>query len=283
MPEKRAHLRLTHLRGGEAIYNAGESFGPRVLSDFEFVYIADGGAVYHVDGEAHDAPVGSIVLGRPGSRERYEWDRRAISRHLFFHFDFADLPRDWPAIEEWPLVQTFEVDAPAAALFRYIVQTCASFGSSAPPSPAATRAVAALVDLFIAKPVSTDAELRGSLPSPVATALRWAQRTIERKPDTSIDLDALADVASVSPAHLCRLFNESIGASPMQVVRRIRLRAALMLVTRSNLTVQQVAARCGFASPYHFSRSFSNLYGKPPTQVRADVLAGAAPPEVAPW
>lgn len=270
-------LDAVRLLGGEAVYNPGETFGPRVLRDFEFVCIVDGDATYHVDQATHAAPAGSIILGKPGTRESYVWDTRHVTHHLFFHFMPQSLAPDWPDLDAWPVVKTFDSDHPIFPLFRHIIRITDR------NSPEAIRAIATLIDMFLADPAPPGRHAIQNLPDPVGAAIHWAQHILIRTPDHPIALDDLARVASLSPSSLCRLFNRSIGVSPLQVVRRLRLGVALTLVIRSNLTIKQIAARTGFASPYHFSRSFAAQYGKPPTAIRADVAAGQPPPEVSAW
>ncbi len=64
----------------------------------------------------------------------------------------------------------------------------------------------------------------------------------------------------------------------METVRLMRLERALVLLARSNLSVQEVGRLSGFSSPNHFSRSFRSVYGSPPLTVRRDLLAGQIPP-----
>ena len=75
-----------------------------------------------------------------------------------------------------------------------------------------------------------------------------------------------------------RLFAASVGRSPMETVRLIRLERALVLLARSNLSVQEVGRLSGFSSPNHFSRCFRSVYGSPPVAVRRNLLAGQVPP-----
>jgi len=64
----------------------------------------------------------------------------------------------------------------------------------------------------------------------------------------------------------------------METVRLMRLERALVLLARSNLSVQEVGRLSGFSSPNHFARSFRSVYGNPPLTVRRDLLAGQIPP-----
>ena len=66
-----SRLRLGYLYGGEVLYRAGEDLLPRLLDDFEFVYLISGEVSYTVDGVTHRASPGAMILGRPGGNEHY--------------------------------------------------------------------------------------------------------------------------------------------------------------------------------------------------------------------
>jgi len=112
----------------------------------------------------------------------------------------------------------------------------------------------------------------------VQRALSWVQSVLLDEPDRAINLGELAKAAGASPPHLCRLFADGPGMGPMQAVRLLRLEQAAALLARSTLNVKQIAARCGFASQFHFSRVFRAVYGAAPSEVRAQALQGAPPP-----
>ena len=113
---------------------------------------------------------------------------------------------------------------------------------------------------------------------PVQRALNFASERLADQPEDDLTLDDLAAVASTSASHLCRLFRESLGLSPMKAVRLIRLDMAMGLLERTNMTVQEISYQCGFASPYHFSRLFSETFGRSPTIVRAAIHRGEPAP-----
>jgi AraC family transcriptional regulator of arabinose operon len=46
------------------------------------------------------------------------------------------------------------------------------------------------------------------------------------------------------------------------------------LLVRSNLTVKEIAAATGFASPYHFSNKFRGVCNVPPREYRKAMRAG---------
>jgi len=92
-------------------------------------------------------------------------------------------------------------------------------------------------------------------------------------------LGELARSAALSPATLNRRFRELMDCTPMDYVRKERLRrATLLLGDRSlNLGLAELAGRCGFVDAPHFSRLFRQAYGMSPCEWRRG-LASASPP-----
>ena len=57
--------------------------------------------------------------------------------------------------------------------------------------------------------------------------------------------------------------------TPKQYICSIRLRRARQLLAESRMPIGAVAAECGFASLYHFSRAFHEASGISPSEYRA--------------
>jgi AraC family transcriptional regulator len=259
--------------GGIAIYPPGASFGPRLLTDFEFVWMIEGDATYTCDQVIAPAPQGSVVLCRQGVRDAFQWDRRRKTRHGFFHFKVLAVPEEWPAMEQWPLVwHPVEGDI-LRPLFRHVL-TWLGRGDALQQRLTAAQMLTAFVSGQVAAAdVPADA-----LPEPVDRALLHIHRTLEIRPDAVIRLSDLAEAALVTSEHLCRLFKQATGHTPVETVRLARLDAAAVLIARSNYAVKQVAAMYGFSSPFHFSRRFHEAFGMSPREMRKKVRAGAIPP-----
>jgi len=78
----------------------------------------------------------------------------------------------------------------------------------------------------------------------------------------------LAKAMSVSESHLYTLFRNDIGMSPAVFVKHRRIQTASELLEGTNRSVKEIAARVGFANPYHFSREFHAIRGVSPTEYR---------------
>lgn len=110
--------------------------------------------------------------------------------------------------------------------------------SSASPSPAARRHVAALA------------------------------RSIERRPDARLTLAAMARTIGLSPFHFLRTFEQVTGTPPHQFLMRARLREAARRLLTGDARVIDVALDCGYADPSRFSHAFRAEFGVSPRVFR---------------
>ncbi|MDB5820908.1 MAG: AraC family transcriptional regulator [Rhizobacter sp.] len=98
---------------------------------------------------------------------------------------------------------------------------------------------------------------------------------IETGLQTPLTLQALADVAGMSPFHFCRVFREGHGQSPHQYIMKARVEAACRLLWDSGETgapsssMLEIALACGFNSSSHFSTQFKRETGESPVEWRA--------------
>jgi AraC family transcriptional regulator len=258
---------------GVATYPAGATFGPRVTRDFEFVWVIEGDVEYRRDGKAVPLGPGSVLLCRPGSTDFFRWDEDRRTRHGYFHFEVISIPDDWPPPEEWPLVRPPVEGDVLRPLFRHLL-TWSGRGD-----PLLLRATMAhMLASFVTGEIAGKALPRDALPDPVERALAYLRENMEEDPAAAITLPDLSHAARVSPEHLCRLFKSSTGRSPVETVRLARLDRAAVLLTRTNYTVAEIGAVCGFPNPFHFSRRFKEAFGQSPRNLRKAVENGETPP-----
>jgi AraC-like DNA-binding protein len=82
----------------------------------------------------------------------------------------------------------------------------------------------------------------------------------------------LASIAAMSPVHFNRSFKAATGYAPHHYVTLRRIEHSRRMLQSKALAVTQIAYLCGFASPSHFSTTFSKIVGRSPTEFRADSL-----------
>ncbi|HEY0017229.1 MAG TPA: GlxA family transcriptional regulator [Longimicrobium sp.] len=93
-------------------------------------------------------------------------------------------------------------------------------------------------------------------------------------PAQKTTLEALGRMAFMSPRHLTRTFRQATGISIKEFTTRLRLELARNLLNDPALTIEAVAARCGFDTPRQLRRVWKEAFGTTPGAARAEVAAG---------
>lgn len=87
-------------------------------------------------------------------------------------------------------------------------------------------------------------------------------------PAEKTTLQALGRMAFMSPRHLTRVFRQATGISIKEFTTRLRLELARNLLNDPALTVESVAARCGFETPRQLRRVWKEAFGTTPGATR---------------
>jgi transcriptional regulator GlxA family with amidase domain len=105
------------------------------------------------------------------------------------------------------------------------------------------------------------------------SAVHRVQDHLAQHLDIPHTLEELAGVARLSPRGLTRAFTATIGMTPRRYQEDLRLELAASLLAETELTVESVAARCGFRDVRHFRRLFTTRHGVPPSRARGSDTA----------
>lgn len=81
-------------------------------------------------------------------------------------------------------------------------------------------------------------------------------------------VDSLAAQLDVGPRQLHRLFQEHLGASPVDVAQTRRLHFAKKLIDETTMPLAEVCFAAGFGSVRRFNAVFNAAYGRSPKQLR---------------
>ena len=92
--------------------------------------------------------------------------------------------------------------------------------------------------------------------------------------NSDADVGQMAEACAVSRSVLQRKMKQLMGVSPADFLREARMKRATQLLSQTDLTVSEVAYRCGFTDPKYFSRTFRQSQGVSPTEYKQQVGAG---------
>lgn len=100
--------------------------------------------------------------------------------------------------------------------------------------------------------------------TPVQKALALMQNHIE----TPLSLREISQRIACPQKTLARKFQTTMGATPGQVYRHLRLTQARHFLETTSLNINEVAFRCGYESPAALTRAYKARFGKVPRDVK---------------
>lgn len=99
----------------------------------------------------------------------------------------------------------------------------------------------------------------------VQTVIRYLRDNYER----TISTRDIAAQVHLSERHMSRLFRQVTGKPPMEYLTSIRLHLAEELLLSSDLSIKEVACRCGYRDIQYFTALFHRYTGLPPGRFRS--------------
>lgn len=93
---------------------------------------------------------------------------------------------------------------------------------------------------------------------------------IENHSSDELNNAVLAQQSSMATNAFTRLFTKEIGLSPQKYVKQKRIDKACILLHHSDLQIDEIATKTGFADRYHFSRIFKQITKVSPAKYKKE-------------
>jgi AraC family transcriptional regulator of arabinose operon len=255
-------LRLTPTSGavfGDVWYEPGGDVGPRTQRDYQLVIVLLGEARVTVDGATRVIPPGSVTLLLPGGREQFRFSRAHRTHHTWCSVrpDEVSGPLR-KRLAGLPPVQT------QSETFDLLMQ--AAFSIVAWRKPEGQRMLRHLGLTLLEEYVRMAKE--GLDEADRESPWERARLFLEEHCAEEGCLAGAARVAGITPQHLIRLFRQHYEVTPGRYLWQTRVERGAGLLTATGLTVSEIADRCGFKNPFHFSRLLRKMQGVSPRELR---------------
>lgn len=94
---------------------------------------------------------------------------------------------------------------------------------------------------------------------------------MEANLEDPIGRDNLADSVGLSVRQVERLFMKYLNVTPARYYMELRLKRAQMLLSQTAMSILDISVACGFVSASHFSKSYREMFDRPPRRERDPV------------
>lgn len=91
---------------------------------------------------------------------------------------------------------------------------------------------------------------------------------IENNFSQPIEIKELAQLCSCSESSLFKTFQAVVGVSPIVYKHNIMIQNALDMLAHTDLSIEEISRRTGFASANYFRKIFIKITGKTPKEIR---------------
>ena len=87
--------------------------------------------------------------------------------------------------------------------------------------------------------------------------------------DASTSVDTIASEMGLERSQFYRKIKALTNYSPVELIRRLRLREGRRLLTSTEKTVSEIAYETGFSTPAYFTKCYREAYGETPSETRS--------------
>lgn len=258
-------LTTPHVSFGEVRYKPGGFCGPRTQRNYQLVILHSGSCLVTVDGIEHELTPGRVAIFTPRHLEYFKFSTDSETHHTWCHMAPSSispgLRRD---LSQAPF--TF----PCSETFKHL--HAAAFKIRPPLKHHAARVIDQLGHALFHEYLNMAQEesLRNRHDVAVSKAIRYME---EHYGDEACLPVALSE-SGVSRNALIYKFREELNTTPSRYLWKLRIEQGVAMLGETGLSISEIAYRCGFKNPYHFSRLVKTLQGTSPRTVRLKAWAG---------
>jgi len=247
---------------GEVTYRPGGVCGPRIQPDFELLVLHAGACTVTLDGAVVPLTSRSVYLFRPGGRELFRFAAENESSHFWCAVAPSVVPDDLRSrLIHAPFV------APWTEVFDALYATVTKLGSSRNRADLIDRLGLCFLSEFLAASQEIDEQAE-------ASAVRLFLNYIERHFGEHDCLEAAHRAARLSRNALIYKFRTEMRLTPARYLWRLRVERGVTMLKETGFTISEIAERCGFKDPFHFSKQVKRHFGLPPKSIRNRYWSG---------
>ncbi len=240
-------------KGGEILTNL------RTVKEYEVELFCEDGGISFINGERNEIKKGCILMASPGDRRQ----SRLHFKALFVHFSATD-ERLRALIATLPrFIRGCDFEK-YNKLFSAICDPEPDFDDFSDVSNAGR-----LIHLLYALRKDCSVNSPSNAPADnTQSAVHSAVDYIRKHYSEALNAEILAERCHLSTSYFYRVFTQVTDTPPNEFIIRTRLTAAQSLLASCDMSIVDIAERCGFNSQSYFSFVFKERFGLSPKEFR---------------
>jgi len=260
-------IRILECRRFSALHT---NTGLRIIKDYEIDLEIGEPRTVIIDGTPHTIQRGNVCVRRPGQTVHGKGTQNTVLLTLDFSGKQSaknysrNIPGPQQAIFSHPLLENLSGVIVPFSENTFIPIYSELLEVAHTDAEAAGYLVLELLHKLNAEVFRREYSAR----KPTETACSKVMRYLKENLEAPIRLGALADMVHLDKSYFVRLFRETYGVTPIQMLIRLRMELACDLIANTDLSIGQIAQKCGYPSPSYFSAEYKKHYGVTPATHR---------------
>ncbi|MBP1994511.1 AraC family transcriptional regulator [Paenibacillus eucommiae] len=269
-------------------FYSGQTYGPRMIYDHQFLYIFDGTGVIDINGVSYRAVPGDLFFYGPQVVHRISADHEHPFTLSGIHFDFVS-GYEYMKFPIGPLdLAYFD-----SSLMKSQSVAFADFEGFPPhinvlSEPRVGQYLREISDEFRNGLLFNQAYMNGlftawlmivaRLPKIQKASMHFKKNLVHEILDyiqlhykEPITYEILGSSFHFHPIYLNKLIQAYTGTSLHQHVIRLRIQESIELLLTTNMTIKEIASQTGYDNVAYFSRIFKKKTGYTPLQMRGGI------------
>lgn len=244
---------------GQVVYKPGGTCGPRIQKDYELVIIHSGSCFCRADSSKYELKVDHISFFPPGHREYFYFSEKSETHHSWCTITPSAMPEKFRS-----KLGKHLLNIPCSETFKRLLAS--AFQMENPLSLQAGKVIDLISQTLFAEFLRVVNE-KDDNPRQSACntkAIRFMEAHFHEE-------NCLANVhaaAGVSRNTLITHFKDELKTTPDKFLWKLRTERGIAMLVETGLTISEIAYRCGFKNPFHFSRLSTIHNGASPRAIR---------------
>ena len=244
---------------GEVLYEPGGECGPRVQRDYELVVLHSGQCRVNVDGVPRDLRADAVHLFLPGHHEHFRFANERQTHHSFCSVRPGFMPK--------ALSRQLQKASPYVSCSETFRDLLATVFKLSPPQNVSEKMMVDQLSLCLFAEYLTSSQ-RAAPGSIRDQAVNSFLRHIEEHFGDADCLLQAHRAARISRNGLILKFRARMRTTPARYLWRRRAERGATMLYETGHSIAEIADRCGFQNPFHFSRMIKAHFGVSPKALR---------------
>ena len=229
-------------------------------ADYQLLYVKNGHIEYYVNEQKYIAPMGSVIIYRPGQAQHYEYYLADNASIYWVHFSGSSVETILYSLGLNQICHKNCMDSKYEYYFEQLINEML-YRKSYYMDFCSTL----IHSLLLA--IARNLQAVASRKQPSLHIAEQVFEIINARYQYNINFATLARKLYISPSQLTKNFTKQYGCTPQRYLADLRIQKAKALLL-SDIPIKEIAELTGFTDQMYFSRVFHKKLGLSPSEYR---------------